>query len=333
MGKINIFYIVVILMAGVVIFLANNFTKETDAIIAQVEPQRIAISYQKPVRIKILHIVPGQDVNKGDLLLEVERPDLMYEIEKLEGDISRAILEKSDLVRKHISELNILDTEKRQSLEKADLDIAELRTSIENTQKVLISLQSFSPEEKSSFIKRDSSLNLEIEQALSYRDLQVRYFSLRRNEAIQSFQSDTSNMNFRINRLDNELTLLNNEAVQLKKYAPCNGTIGNVYWQTGELIQPYETIISVYESNPTLIKAYMNIENRYDLNLGDKVKVLAVDRKYDVEGNIIDIGSRIVGYPSRLLPRPDIELWGQEIFIRIPDGNEFLSGEKVIVRL
>ena len=77
----------------------------------------------------------------------------------------------------------------------------------------------------------------------------------------------------------------------------------------------------------------MNVENRYDINVGDVVTVVAVDRRYNVEGKIIDIGSRIVGYPSRLLPRPDIDLWGQEIFIRIPDGNEFLNGEKVIVRL
>ncbi len=333
MGKINIFYVILIVVAGVVIFLANNFTKETDAIIAQVEPQRTAISYRKPVRINALYVVPGQDVNEGDLLLEVDRPNLMYEIEKLEGDISRAILDKSDHIRKQLSELRILDTEKRQKLEKADLDIAELKTSKENMQKVLFNLQSFSPEEKGSFLKRDSSLNLEIKQVSSYRDLQSRYYSLRRSELVQSFQSDTSNMNFKISWLQKELMLLNNEAEQLKKFAPCNGTIGNVYWQTGELVQPYETIISVYEANPTLIKAYMNIENRYTMNVGDIVKVMAVDRKYTVEGKIIDIGSRIVGYPSRLLPRPDIELWGQEIFIRIPDGNEFLNGEKVIVRL
>ena len=333
MGKINIFYIVVVLIAGVVIFLANNFTKETDAITAQVEPQRIAISYQKPVRINALHVVPGQDVVEGDLLLEVDRPDLIYEIEKLEGDISRARLEKSDRVRQHLAELQILDTEKRQSLEKAELEITELQTRQDNTQQIIQRLQSFSEEEKNTFRKRDSSINAEIEQAISYRDLQTRYYSLKRREMSESFQSDTSNRNFRISRLERELVLLEGEADQLKKYAPCTGTIGNVYWQTGELIQPYETIISVYEANPTLIKAYMNVENRYEINVGDIVKVTAVDRKYSVEGTIIEIGSRIVGYPSRLLPRPDIELWGQEIFIRIPDGNEFLNGEKVIVRL
>ena len=76
MVNINIFYIIVILVAGGIIFLANNFTKETDAIIAQVEPQRIAISYQKPVRINTLHVVPGQDVIETSL----------YLVDVLEGD-------------------------------------------------------------------------------------------------------------------------------------------------------------------------------------------------------------------------------------------------------
>jgi len=331
--KVNIFYITILLITGVVIFFANNFTRETDAIIAQVEPQRFAISYQKSVRINAIHVVPGQHVSKGDLLLEVDRPDLIYEIEKLDGDISRALIEKSDRIRQYLSELRILDTEKRQSLEQAELEISELKARKDNTLLILTSLQSFTNEEKSSFIKQDSSLDVEIIQAVSYRDLQAEYYSLKRNESTQSFNSDTATMNFAINRLQKELELLNNEAKQLKKYAPSNGTIGNVYSQTGELIQPYSTIISVYETNPTLIKAYKNVENKYNLSVGAEVSIVAVNRKYSIQGKIVDIGSRIVGYPSRLLPAPEIELWGQEIFIRIPDGHEFLNGEKVIVRL
>lgn len=332
-GRFNLFYIVLIFVSGLVIFLANNFTRETDAIIAVVEPQKIAISYQKSVKIKAIHTVPGQDINQGDLLLEVERPDLIYEIEKLENEISRIKIEINDRLRRYLAEIRVVENGKRQMIEKSDLEISELRARKQNTLQVLNNLQSFSPQEKQSFIQKDSSLVLEIEQAINSKNLQLKYFSLRYEEFQQEFISDTSSLNYQIHKLTRELQLLNNEAMELKKYAPCDGTIGNVYWQIDELVQPYETIISIYESNPTLIKAYMNVENKYEINLGQEVTVLAFDRKYSIRGNVVDIGSRIVNYPSRLLPAPNIDLWGQEIFIRIPENNEFLNGEKVFVKL
>ena len=36
--------------------------------VAQVENQVTVVSYQKPVRIKAIYVVPGQEVKKGDKL-------------------------------------------------------------------------------------------------------------------------------------------------------------------------------------------------------------------------------------------------------------------------
>ena len=76
----------------------------------------------------------------------------------------------------------------------------------------------------------------------------------------------------------------------------------------------------------------MNEKNRYKLGVGDEVMVESSNRPYQINGKVIEIGSRITSYPARLLVDQDLRLWGQELFIEIPPENEFLNGEKVFVR-
>ena len=51
------------------------------------------------------------------------------------------------------------------------------------------------------------------------------------------------------------------------------------------------------------------------------------------DGEITEIGSRIIEYPSRLQTYRDIPMYGRELFIKIPPENKFLSGERVFVTI
>ena len=94
MKKINTF-VIFWLLTGIILLAASLFyKKQSDAIVAQVEPQRLAISFQKAVKIKSIHVIPGEDVKKGDLLVEVVRPDLMYDIDKATNDLNTYLQEK-----------------------------------------------------------------------------------------------------------------------------------------------------------------------------------------------------------------------------------------------
>ena len=139
-------------------------------------------------------------------------------------------------------------------------------------------------------------------------------------------------LDLKIEQQRKELILLENEANFLNNYAPVDGTIGDVMAQVGELIPPYTTIMSLYEINPTIIKAFMNEKNRYNLSVGDEVLVESSNRDYSISGIVTEVGSRIVTYPNRLLEVQDRKIWGQELFIKIPENNDFLNGEKVYVR-
>ena len=132
-------------------------------------------------------------------------------------------------------------------------------------------------------------------------------------------------------QLEKELEVLLIEEKQLIKIAEVHGTVGSVSAQRGELLSPYTTILSIYESNPTVIKAVMNEGYKYKIEVGETVKVESANRNYNIDGKIIEIGARIIEYPSRLKVNQNIQMWGQELFIKIPADNKFLNGERVAV--
>ena len=136
-----------------------------------------------------------------------------------------------------------------------------------------------------------------------------------------------------IDYVKQEAALLKQEERELIKYAHQDGTIGNVYIETEELVSPYTVLLSLYEKNPSIIKALMHENENTSLKIGDVVVVESTNRKYKVSGEVMEIGSRIVEYPDRLKRFQEVQIYGRELFIKIPKGSEFLNGEKVFVRL
>ena len=85
---------------------------------------------------------------------------------------------------------------------------------------------------------------------------------------LASFKEVLKIIDLNIRQQRKEIELLEDEANYLKNYAPVDGTIGDVIAQVGELIAPYTTVLSLYEMNPSVIKAYMNEENLPALEKG-----------------------------------------------------------------
>ena len=156
-------------------------------------------------------------------------------------------------------------------------------------------------------------------------------FALETNATIKMYEEEVKYYNLLNSQLHKELDVLLEEEEQLVKTAEIHGTVGSVNAQPGELLSPYTTILSIYESNPTVIKAVMNEGYQYKIEVGNIVNVESTNRDYSIEGKIIEVGARIIEYPSRLRTNQNITMWGQEIFVKIPEGNEFLNGERVFV--
>jgi HlyD family secretion protein len=67
--------------------------------------------------------------------------------------------------------------------------------------------------------------------------------------------------------------------------------------------------------------------------VGQVVNIESTNRSYQIEGKIFEIGARIIEYPDRLKTNQNIPMWGQELFIKIPQENKFLNGERVFVKI
>ena len=71
----------------------------------------------------------------------------------------------------------------------------------------------------------------------------------------------------------------------------------------------------------------------YEIMSGDEVVVESTNRQYKIKGIVSEVGSRIIEYPNRLKGFREIEAYGRELFIKIPEESNFLNGEKVFVIL
>jgi hypothetical protein len=69
------------------------------------------------------------------------------------------------------------------------------------------------------------------------------------------------------------------------------------------------------------------------LEVGDDVIVESSNRKYSIDGKVIEIGARIIEYPNRLKNNQNLTMWGQEVFIKISEDNSLLNGERVFVTI
>jgi len=332
----KVFYIIWFVVVVFLIILSLSYHDRSQAIVAQVESQKTAISFQKPVRIKKIHVVPGQEIKIGQLLLEIERPDLVLDMDKLINQKNAVISKQSKSIQDFNSRIRLLEIETANKITRLDAEAEELTARME--------INNLNYSRIAALVDVDSSdSDMTMEENLLLR---IRINSLNKEVLLlqNHFTSEKERWKILLDRdleiisgnlllLDKEIEVLKEEERSLIQRATFDGTIGNVSVQLLELIPPYETIISIYESHPTLIKAYMNETNQYEVQVGNKVIVESTNREYRIDGEIVEIGSRFVAYPDQIRIPNQPDIWGQEIFIKISPDNRFLNGEKVFVNI
>ena len=326
------FYIFIVLAAISLLVVSFLSVNKREAIVAVVESQKTAISYRKPVTVKSIYVNAGQQVSKGELLLEVARPDLNFENEKLLNQKEKAIKEKDVLQSSYRSKIDLLKIEEEGKILRLDAEIEQLESKMKLNQALRNNLSALSSNGAST---PDSNLmdpDSLVWQSLHDEKKQIeQLYSSDRNRLAITLRENISLTELEIELIERQIGELQIERDQLKKYAPFSGTVGNINAQLDEIVPPYQTIISLYELQPSLIKAFINVSSQYVINPGDNVLIESSTRDYNTAGKVLEIGTRIVGYqdPSRPINAP--ELLGKEIFIELPKENNFLYGEQVFV--
>jgi multidrug resistance efflux pump len=322
-----IFWIGMILFLG---FISLRYRSRTEALVAQVESQTTAISFSKPVIIETLFVVPGQEVKQGDTLLIVARLDLSIDIERKLHEIEQIRSEQRQNRLYFESRTSLIDIESENKLNKLNLDLNEVTAKINQQKYVeknlsgLISNSNEASISDSLLLARKISLDAEIQHVNEYVK-----FEKSRLKLVYVEKGDFCDKQLLL--AQQEWQSLIEEQASLVKTAASDGVVGIVNVQLGELLPPFTTLVSIYERNPTMIKAFMNEALKMPVKSGDSVKVASENRLYEVKGVVQELGARVTSYPDKIRPVLEIPSYGQEVFIRIPPSNSFLNGEKVFV--
>tara|TARA_B110000495_G_C22934462_1_gene546395 strand:- start:2 stop:973 length:972 start_codon:yes stop_codon:yes gene_type:complete len=310
-------------------YLGFHYKDKTKAMVAQVENQVTVISYQKPIRIKAIYVVPGQEVKKGDKLFVAESTNLEADIYQKSSELNSLNIQETGLNNHYQLEQDILKSETSFKILAMENELNELMLEKRIQDQNSVRLRSVfegTVNTQVDSIKLARILFLEKEMVNQSRQMEVRMIQM-----TSRFTQDTSLIKGKIKIIKNDLLKLKGESADLIQYAEQTGNVGNLYVQLNELVPPYQSILSIYSLNPTVIKAFINERGIAGLNVGAKVQVESTNRTYRISGEIIEIGSRITSFPEKLNAINGINSYGQEIFVKISENNRFLNGEKVYV--
>jgi multidrug resistance efflux pump len=320
-----------LLALAVLLLLAKKYNDASNTVMAEVQAQKFAISYHRPVRIKKIYVLSGQEVKKGDKILEVERPDLLLDAERKQSSLDQLYAKMKSLDANRGSRVSIQKIERDQKLLRLDSESKQLQLLLDNRDRTNDRLVKLNLVSDSMALADPEFLVWKVDRLSQEIKNTHLHYELVSSEVNLKYQFDVAQINAEIIILKKEMQLLELEHVDLIKYALADGTVGNVYREVEEIIPPYTTIVSLYEKNPTVIRAFMNEKNEFLIALGHKVNIESANRSYRIEGVVKEIGNRIIEYPRRLNANKDFPIWGREVFIEIPKESKFLNGEKVFV--
>jgi multidrug resistance efflux pump len=280
-----------------------------------------------------ISVLPGQEVQAGDTLVELARPDLtlrmnevLLEIDALQG---RTGLSTAGIDQK-VAEVQADLQSRRNSL---SFEIDKLKTEYARNQEIASKLKSLPsaslPAANGSDPMNLRIQNLERELQMVEQSAQNQIRLLRGSRGLQH-QSGKAELEAK----QRELALLQAEQNALTMTANGAWVVASVNVRDGERVSSFEPLLTLTRRTPSMVRGFIQEKVYYKVQVGDSVEVRsAASPRSKVHGVIIGMGSRIVELPVRLRKVPEIQVYGREVIIRIPEENAFLLGELTAIRM
>ncbi len=315
--------------------LATLLSGESSHFYGIADDQEQTISFEQPVEIVRTLVVEGEEVQQGDLLMEVHRISL---------NSSLAIIDEE------LQELESRNTEETETLRSRLVTLKSTqeaqRTVIDNQIQKLQSRYDLNRNLVKQLDDRNNQDNLAAPQISPILD-EIIGLRKQRHHMMTAVQAEIDNIEFQLNvserpiyaqisALKEKRSELVRQMTNFRIYAIFSGRVGSILFKPGETISPYQPILTVHSSNPSYVKAYINenVLNRVKLNQTVWVQS-STQQSTDtvIAAKVESLGSRIVEYPERLKKNPLVAAWGREVVVRLSDTHALLMGEKVIVQL
>ena len=322
-------YLILIGLAAAAIWMLNGkYYQEELTLFGFAETKETEINLNFPVMVEELNVLSGQSVKAGDILLKAKRLDSDLRFEDQDLKVSEINAKKRIWKSEQQGKLKTLEASYLQKIGNIETQIAAINNKINQQRELYKGLEHVEvieelPANHPSML-RIAALNQD------RTNVEKRYrLDLENLESI--IAKGTKDDDEAIKRLKAEYQYYqDNKEIPVEIVAPIDGLIGNVHCKEGEHITDFRTLISFYEPNPTLVKAYVHEDYLVKVDVGDKFKISSIkDVNLSYDGTVIGLGSRIVEIPARMRKVPEYKTYGREVMIRLPSESRFLQNEKL----
>lgn len=297
------------------------------------DTREIVINSENPVEIKNVHVVPGQAITVGTLLIDLDRSELIMEINNVSHQLEELRANRRVRTGGLKSQANALKAQKEAKISEIDYKIKQLQAQYTINKELASELKSIQEsKEQTNKTETQTPIQIKIESLHEALSLAIDPIQIKINMLEQELISTENPFKAQEERLEEELRLLLDEKNRLRIFAPVTGIIGSVNVKVDEKVSPFTPLLTLHPKSPSYIIGYINenVYNRVSMEQELTIVSLAGEEKETI-GRVVGIGARIVEFPVRLKKRPDLQVWGREVQVEIPEDNDFLLGEKVVI--
>jgi multidrug resistance efflux pump len=331
MKKMN-FHLIAFIFTSLALVTFNwQYGNETFVFFGFAENKEMEIRLENSISLHAIYVTAGMRVNKDDVLLEATRigleeaqSDLNHEVAKIE---SQLLIWESDIK----ASIGRLQAQKNSKISEIQTQIDQMESEMNINQSLIKDLESIKPAKdkagKSPNEIKVDGLKRELELAIKPIDAEIRKLKY-------ELYASENPLKIQIQNLKQKLGFVHQEEENLTITAPSDGIVGSVFCKVGEQMPAFTNLITFYEENPTQVKGYVLESLILKVKMGDSIIVQSgVSSSFKCMGTVIGMGSRVVEIPERLRKNPMFKTYGREILIEIPEDNNFLQKEKVVLKL
>ena len=297
--------------------------------IADNHEQTISFSY--PVEIVKTYAVEGGEVQQGSEILEVRRRDLGTKLVIIEDQIQALKSTAEQELASTQAKLAGLRAQQAAELASIDSEIKNLRSQQRLNKQLLNEISGV----KTS-VNTASPIETEIQGKLELRGHIIKTLAAQIKNLENQLSVSKRPIDSKLAELEERRTEFIRQVTALKVVAQFNGRVGSVNHKRGEVVAPFQPILTVHGHSPKFIKGYIHEYVFNQVAVGQRVWVRSntnSSNSTSISAIVESLGSRIVEYPVRLKKNLMVSAWGREAVVRLVDENSLLMGEKVTVIL
>ncbi|MEM6841065.1 MAG: hypothetical protein AAF632_02460 [Bacteroidota bacterium] len=326
----NGFYLSLAILGVVLANIFFNQQKNTISFYGFAETNETAINYNHSVMVNEIHVMPGQYVNKGDILLSISRIKSKESLPNQPYSISELRAEEETWQREKEYDIDVIKAERKLKLENLNQELSELEKKLQHRESILRELSTLNDGQSG-----HQSLSNKIEAIKKERKLLEDAYAIQIKALENQKVRGNNPYKEQIIHLEAELAFNEEHRIQpIQVVAPTDGIVGNLHCKAAEHVLSFRPLLSFYEPHPTLIKGYVHEDLSLKVLVADSFLIRSVkDPTVCYKGLVTGLGSRIVEIPERLRKIPEYKTYGREVTVQIPPENTFLQKEKVALEL